>query len=384
MAIISNTSSPQLGFSQGSKLAEYAGQFEKAKKEIGGKRSAKSEDSLRISMSLKGGAKKAINLARDYVLKGVSAGATGDRILGQLGLSVGGQISLTKTSLLGQGVQKMDAPNYRKYGFPYRKTEPNPKNPVVSQETADYIHTMEVRNDPGAATATFVDSNTNRQTATTYILDKMFEDASNYTRGLPGVLSMAWTFNRDDIIEMVQQQANEVVMNSQRRLSLLVFNNYPSNEYEVLTMPYVPAEISWNPTNNFAEIAAFSRNVPDYQYLGSSQEFSFDIDWYSNEGNYEEIVKMAKLVDSYSRSDGYGKNPPLVKLSGLHGYDGYFFHIKSAPYRITEKSGKLGGDVKIYPRQIIQTVTLQRVAPSNPKWEVYEVQSGDNTLKTNL
>lgn len=384
MATISNSSSPALGFSQGTKLAEYAGQLDKAKREIGGKVSAKEADSLRLTMSLKGGAKKAVNLARDYVLKGVSAGAFGDRVLGQLGLSIGGQLTLSKTSLLGRGVQSVDGPNYRKYGFPYRKTEPRPKNPVVTQETADYVQTMAVRNDPGAATAQFVDSNENRSTATTYILDKRFEDARDLTNGLPGVLSMVWTFDRGELFDQIQNQMVENVMNSQRRLSLIVFKDYPSDKYEVLTMPYVPMEMNWTPQNTYATIAAFSRNVPDYQYLGSSQEFSFEIDWYSNEGKYEEIVKFAKLVDSYSRSDGYGKNPPLVKLKGLYGYDGYFFYIKSAPYRITEKSGKLGGDESIYPRQIIQTVTLQRVAASNPKWEVYEVQSGDNIKQTNF
>lgn len=359
MASLTNNIKPSLGFIPGTKLGEYAGNLGQAQDDLGGIVSKKEADALRQDIISGGNLKMAVDLARDYILKGVSLGGFGDRVLGQVGLSIGGKVSIKNNSLLGQAGDELFGVHYRRSGFPYRKDQLIGIGEPTTKSIRDGVNEIVSKNNPNGISKAMI-----------------LENLKDKNRSLE--IHQVWVMGKStNLSDSIGSLRNETTKNSQRRLSLIIYKNYPSSDRDILELPYVPSEFNWTPSNKYVEIAAFGRNVPDYQYLGSSQEFSFDIDWYSDEGNYEKVVGMAKSVDSYSRSNGYNNNPPLVQLVGLFGYDQYFFYIKQAPYRVVEKTGKVGGGITIYPKQIIQTVTLQRVANTNPSWETYDIVNGN-------
>lgn len=372
MANLSENNKPSLGFNSGTMLGKYAGNLPLAKEDLGGKVSKKEADTLRQNIVSGGGLKKAVNLARDYILKGVSFGGFGDRVLGQIGLSVGGKISIKKNSLLGQTNKELFGVHYKKSGFPYGKDElANIGEPTTKKIRDSVVGTLN-KEKPSALSKALILNDLTKD-----LSDKQKEELKNSRRHEQLAIHQVWVIGESDLSREVENLKKDTTKNSQRRLSLIIYKDATGKNIDKLVLPYVPGEFNWSPNNKYVEIAAFGRNVPDYQYLGSSQEFSFEIDWYSNEGNYEKIVSFAKSLDSYSRSNAYNDNPPLVQLTGLYGYDKYYFYIKNAPYRVTEKTGKVGGGLTIYPRQIIQTVTLQRVSSTNPKWETYEIINGN-------
>lgn len=347
------------------------------------------KDRLHVSMSLGGTLNKGVALARDYLLKKVSFGSFGDRIAGQLGLSVGSEFRLARRSKLGDIVRRVDDRNYEKYGFPFRKSRPHPADQPIDDRLDSYIQ-EEAKKLSNSLPFEFVDGDkdygvfilSNHDSFTKEELRDQVSELGNDVLG-NGYTSCLVLDNdtvlRAGVQDMSCEASNGGTRNSGRKLTMVVYKNYPSgNEADIdkLVLPFQPQELSWNPNNAFVEIAAFSRNVPDYQFLGSSQEFSFEIDWYFQDGSYEDVVKMAKMVDNYSRPDGYKRKPPMVMLVGLYGYEHYLFYIKSAPYRITEKTGRVGAGPIIYPKQIIQTVTLQRVSNTNPRWDDYTMDIG--------
>lgn len=347
------------------------------------------KDRLHINMSLGGMLNKGVAVARDYLLKRVSLGSFGDRVAGQLGLSVGSEFRLARRSKLGDIVRRVDNRNYEKYGFPYRKSRPHPADQPIDERLDNYIQ-EEAKKLSNSLPFGFVDGDKRDGMVILADHSRLTEDdlktmVSEFGDGALGNNYMSCLILSNDTVlrtgvqDMLCEAKNGTKKNSGRRLTLIVYKNYPSgNEEDIdkLELPFQPQELSWNPNNAFVEIAAFSRNVPDYQFLGSSQEFSFEIDWYFQDGNYEEVVRRAKAVDNYSRPDGYKRKPPLVSISGLFGYDRYLFYIKSAPYRITEKTGRVGSSQPLFPKQIIQTVTLQRVSKTNPRWDDYNMEIG--------
>lgn len=141
-----------------------------------------------------------------------------------------------------------------------------------------------------------------------------------------------------------------------------------------LTIPFIPKELDYSPQANFATIASFGRNNPFYQYTGSEDTLTFEIDWFSKEENREDVITNCRWIEALSKADGYDDIPHRVMLNW--GSNNKLFVddvwlVVSAPYRLSQfqrayrKSDNEVQSLYLLPQQAYQTVTLKRVTKTN-------------------
>lgn len=147
--------------------------------------------------------------------------------------------------------------------------------------------------------------------------------------------------------------------------------------YSYITLPFVPRELSYEASSKFIGIATIGRNNPFYQFTGSEDTLQFDIDWFSNQNDRQDVINSCRWVEALSKSDGYDDLPHRIKL--VWGLDDllwldYVWVMVSAPYTLTEfvkgqRNVTTGGvdRLGLMPQQAIQRVTLKRVANHNLK-----------------
>ena len=141
-----------------------------------------------------------------------------------------------------------------------------------------------------------------------------------------------------------------------------------------LTIPFVPRELEYTPSSNFVTIASFGRNNPFYQYTGSEDTLTFEIDWFSKQENREDVITQCRWIEALSKADSYDDIPHRVMLNW--GSENKLFLdevwlVVSAPYRLSQFQRAYrnsDGQVKsmfMLPQQAYQTVTLKRVTKEN-------------------
>lgn len=141
-----------------------------------------------------------------------------------------------------------------------------------------------------------------------------------------------------------------------------------------LTLPFVPRELEYTPNSNFVTLASFGRNNPFYQYTGSEDSLTFEIDWFSKTENREDVIANCRWVEALSKGDAYDDVPHRIMLNW--GSENKLFLdevwlVVSAPYRLTQFQRAYrdkAGEVKslhMLPQQAIQTITLKRVTKEN-------------------
>lgn len=147
--------------------------------------------------------------------------------------------------------------------------------------------------------------------------------------------------------------------------------------YSKLVLPFVPRELSYEPSSKFVGIATMGRNTPFYQFTGAEDTIKFEIDWYALEEkdlDRKNVINACRWVEALSKSDGYDGIPHRVKLvwgsNDLLWQDDLWL-VVDAPYVLSEfKSGYKEKDglftnIGLMPQQAIQTITLKRVTSYN-------------------
>lgn len=149
-----------------------------------------------------------------------------------------------------------------------------------------------------------------------------------------------------------------------------------------------PNELSVNPQSYWVSVKSMGRNNPFMMYTGGEDTISFDISWYvSDPNNREEVIAKCKLLESWTKANGYLYAPPTLNIlwgtSGL--FDNDLFILESAPYTLTHfqnavktspyKHTQYGQrvpdadysvtDLKLLPNFATQSLTFKRVSPSN-------------------
>jgi len=149
---------------------------------------------------------------------------------------------------------------------------------------------------------------------------------------------------------------------------------YSDRYYSYLTLPFVPRELNYNPESNFVGIASFGRNNPFYQFTGSEDTLTFDIDWFSKMNNREDVISNCRWVEALTKGDGYKDIPHRVQL--VWGADNKLFSnsiwlVTSAPYRLSQfikgyraSTGELV-NTNMMPQSALQTITLKRITETN-------------------
>lgn len=144
--------------------------------------------------------------------------------------------------------------------------------------------------------------------------------------------------------------------------------------YSYLTLPFVPRELNYAPESNFVGIASFGRNNPFYQFTGSEDTLTFDIDWFSKQNNREDVIFNCRWMEALTKADSYDDVPHRVKL--VWGADNKLFSgsiwlVTSAPFRLSQfirGYRASNGDVVnvgMLPQQALQSITLKRITTRN-------------------
>ena len=146
--------------------------------------------------------------------------------------------------------------------------------------------------------------------------------------------------------------------------------------YSKLILPFVPREVSYEPSSKFVGIATMGRNTPFYQFTGSEDSLKFEIDWYSlnkEDLDRKNVINACRWVEALTKSNAYDDLPHRVKLvwgkNDLLWQDDLWI-VTEAPYVLSQftKGYKSDGeflDIGMMPAQAIQTVTLKRVMSNN-------------------
>lgn len=144
--------------------------------------------------------------------------------------------------------------------------------------------------------------------------------------------------------------------------------------YKELRLPFVPGELTYQPESNFVGIASFGRNNPFYQFTGSEDTLTFEIDWLSNQNDRKDVLFNCRWLEALTKGDAYEDVPHRVKL--VWGNDNTMFEdsvwlLVSAPYRLTnfvrgynDNNGTFIS-TSMLPSQAFQTVTFKRLTKNN-------------------
>lgn len=134
----------------------------------------------------------------------------------------------------------------------------------------------------------------------------------------------------------------------------------------------VPRVLEYNSEASHAVIKPMGRNSAIYQYTGSEDILTFEIDWYSRNGDIDEVIKDCRLLEGFSKADGHGNKKTVLLVWGAGGtlFKDFEFVVLSAPYKLTQFSrgyptadaNKPFKDLDMMPVSATQSVTLARVS----------------------
>lgn len=148
----------------------------------------------------------------------------------------------------------------------------------------------------------------------------------------------------------------------------------PDKGYEVIKLPFVPRELSYNSESTFAAIKPMGRNTPLYHFTGSEDKLEFEIDWYAHDWGRREVIEKCRKIEALSKADGYTHSPHRVKL--MWGKDDVLFGdhefiVIAAPYKLSNfNKGNINANGNIestymLPIQAYQNVTLARISSTS-------------------
>lgn len=142
------------------------------------------------------------------------------------------------------------------------------------------------------------------------------------------------------------------------------------------------ANVEMNPESTWATVKSMGRNNPFYLFTGSEDTLTFDISWYALDDNRQDVINKCRLLESWTKADGYSASPPTLWISWGDSdlFSNDYFILKSAPYKPTnfQRSYRKGNrkddsseiiNLMLYPNTATQTLTFHRVASNNLKHE---------------
>jgi len=158
----------------------------------------------------------------------------------------------------------------------------------------------------------------------------------------------------------------------------LDYDNAPEEsrkKYSKLVLPFVPSELNYSMESRFVGIATMGRNNPYYQFTGSEDKLEFEIDWFSEQANREDVIYNCRWLESLTKGDGYLRPPSRVMLSwGANNllWRNFTWLVVKAPYVLgsfvrgyRDMNTKEIINTNMLPQQAKQQITLVRLTNSN-------------------
>ena len=168
-----------------------------------------------------------------------------------------------------------------------------------------------------------------------------------------------------------------------RRKNEVIIINASVSPYQAIVLQNRPNELNIDPKANWASVSSMGRNVPFMMYTGGEDTISFEISWYANDKSHrDEVIWKCKLLESWSRANGYQASPPLLNIkwgaSDIFTENDYFV-LESAQYILKDfqdQARPLGADnydnlidLKLNPIHATQSLVFKRVSMTNPTYE---------------
>ena len=141
-----------------------------------------------------------------------------------------------------------------------------------------------------------------------------------------------------------------------------------------------PSSIQVNPTTFWTSVKSMGRNNPFMMYTGGEDSIQLEVSWYVDDPHHrDEVLNKVRLLESWSKADGYNAAPPTLKISwGESGiFDNDIFILESAPYVLSNfqsyqrqyQRGKSHSrpttNIGLLPQCATQTLTFKRVTANN-------------------
>lgn len=163
----------------------------------------------------------------------------------------------------------------------------------------------------------------------------------------------------------------------------IIIVNDNISPYVSLVIQNRPNELRITPQSTWVNIVSAGRNNPFMMYTGGEDTVSFDISWYASDPSHrEEVIAKCKLLESWTRADGYRSSPPVLQI--IWGQSNIFkdqrFILESASYILTHFQDKARQyqkksdgsdpygeiqDLKLYPNYATQSLTFKKVTAGN-------------------
>lgn len=173
----------------------------------------------------------------------------------------------------------------------------------------------------------------------------------------------------------------------------IIIINPNTSPYTKIVIQGMPHEVEVNPESNWATVKSMGRNNPFMFYTGGEDTISFDISWYAVQEDREDVITKCRLLESWTRANGYNASPPVLYLSW--GSSNLFkddsFILASAKYTLSnfqnsarkEVSRRVDSehiDLKLLPNCAVQQLVFKKVTPINTTHE--DIVSSNQLSKT--
>lgn len=159
----------------------------------------------------------------------------------------------------------------------------------------------------------------------------------------------------------------------------IIIINPNTSPYTKIIIQGMPSEVEVNPESNWAVVKSMGRNNPFMFYTGGEDIISFDISWYSVQKDREDVLNKCRLLESWTRANGYKSSPPILYISwgSSNLFKNDTFVLTSAKYTLSNfqnatrsTRGKYTGsgdqlDLKLLPNCAIQHLVFKKVTSDN-------------------
>jgi len=149
--------------------------------------------------------------------------------------------------------------------------------------------------------------------------------------------------------------------------------------YHQLELPFIPMNLQYQIESKWVGIPTMGRNNSHFHWTGSEDTVTFQIDWFSDQDNREDVILNCRWLESLAKADGYKTAPHRVKL--IWGREDKLFEfdtwiVTDASYTLSQFQDAyrepVNGDIiriGLLPQQAKQTITLKRVTEFNRRTE---------------
>lgn len=178
----------------------------------------------------------------------------------------------------------------------------------------------------------------------------------------------------DQIVESKKVDYTKKPTNQTINNQIVIINKNVSPPISIV-LQNRPNSIQVNPMSYWVSVKSMGRNNPFMIYTGGEDSIQLEVSWFVNDpNNREEVLTKCRLLESWTKADGYRAAPPTLKIvwGSSNIFDNDTFILESAPYQLSnfQNSYRLSRDssqvdLGLLPQCATQTLTFKRVTANN-------------------